>query len=800
MPHGKIKSKEDTWKEDELRKSLKTSKEKAGGKNKDQHRKATDKKSSSDKDKDGHGKRLSSKEPTKSKDDGTHKQRSKDVKDAEKSSTKSKHRADDKYKKETKHKEESRSSRSRDKSKHRDDDSKRRERKKDQAESNHTEPLLMRSRTFEIEKEETGESSGKEAKTEEKTKKRRDGDEGKDFNKERKERDREKRHRNETEEERRIRHEKRKESRREEKEDEENRKRKEEELEKANLVKTLAEKVAAGKQEEDDEENGYDQYEDDFEDYDDDFEQDDDEEEEDESDPDETAESSVPSSIAQRVLQKSGSAKSSASNSSIQQGMEDDYRSRVTQNSPKTNESDGNRPTSKRMFINFSSAKQREMSKRMANKQWQRAMELSKLIEMDFVAYNIFEMPPIKEYDMYMRTFGSMDTKQAYVQSEEIATEVETQTEEIDVIERWTQHPADGVVSSGTSNTANDDIRLQAKQEPYDAIGLGRFLQNVVGVVSILLDENFHDESSSAVVQSNLSFSEKSIVMAQLPILKGLSIVHCTFSTMQSNLFLTTHSSAGVDAETTAPGFVCVWNVAEPSMPYRLLACKAPPLCSCFSPYKANMVFVGLIDGSLVVYDLDEPSSMHTNSRLAENSLPIRHSTYTTAALEDDSHHSSVRALLAVTSPSESLADSEADLRAGLSYQLASLEEHGVLCLWVVVELQRSTLLDFDPGRSPGGRVKLVKSSVINLLSLLRDQSIGLQTLDMRLLPSNPNHFYIVCDRGFVIHGLKYGGKAVPRLHGSVDETSTGAEATCIDFSPFDPSYFLSQYLCECEE
>lgn len=52
------------------------------------------------------------------------------------------------------------------------------------------------------------------------------------------------------------------------------------------------------------------------------------------------------------------------------------------------------------------------MSKRMSNKQWQRAMELSKLIDIDFVAYDMFEMAPVKEYDMYMRTFGRMDTKQ----------------------------------------------------------------------------------------------------------------------------------------------------------------------------------------------------------------------------------------------------------------------------------------------------------------------------------------------------------------------------------------------------
>lgn len=44
----------------------------------------------------------------------------------------------------------------------------------------------------------------------------------------------------------------------------------------------------------------------------------------------------------------------------------------------------------------------------------------------------------------------------------------------------------------------------------------------------------------------------------------------------------------------------------------------------------ANVSTLLQVDGSVVVYDLDEPSSMHSQQQQQDGQLPIRQSTYTT--------------------------------------------------------------------------------------------------------------------------------------------------------------------------
>ena len=72
------------------------------------------------------------------------------------------------------------------------------------------------------------------------------------------------------------------------------------------------------------------------------------------------------------------------------------------------------RPTtaSGRTFINFVSAKQRSVSKKAAGRARQRGNELQKMIEFDIASFDLFDMPPINEYELYMRSFGRTNTIQ----------------------------------------------------------------------------------------------------------------------------------------------------------------------------------------------------------------------------------------------------------------------------------------------------------------------------------------------------------------------------------------------------
>ena len=65
-----------------------------------------------------------------------------------------------------------------------------------------------------------------------------------------------------------------------------------------------------------------------------------------------------------------------------------------------------------RTFINFVSAKERVMTSHAASKAARRGRELLQIIELDKAAYDMFDMPPVREYDMYIRSFGRTNSRQ----------------------------------------------------------------------------------------------------------------------------------------------------------------------------------------------------------------------------------------------------------------------------------------------------------------------------------------------------------------------------------------------------
>ena len=70
------------------------------------------------------------------------------------------------------------------------------------------------------------------------------------------------------------------------------------------------------------------------------------------------------------------------------------------------------KPARPRTFINFVSAKQRVMDQSVASKARRRASDLKNMIELDTVYYDLFDLPPVREYDLYIRSFGRSNTKQ----------------------------------------------------------------------------------------------------------------------------------------------------------------------------------------------------------------------------------------------------------------------------------------------------------------------------------------------------------------------------------------------------
>ena len=60
---------------------------------------------------------------------------------------------------------------------------------------------------------------------------------------------------------------------------------------------------------------------------------------------------------------------------------------------------------------------------------------------MDFVSFDMFDLPPLSEYEIYVKKFGSDTSRQMAVQTGEDNLEQETQTDSVPMSSIWVQCP-----------------------------------------------------------------------------------------------------------------------------------------------------------------------------------------------------------------------------------------------------------------------------------------------------------------------------------------------------------------------
>ncbi|KAM4543925.1 cytoplasmic dynein 2 intermediate chain 1 isoform 2-T2 [Fundulus diaphanus] len=462
-------------------------------------------------------------------------------------------------------------------------------------------------------------------------------------------------------------------------------------------------------------------------------------------------------------------------------------------------------------FIDFVAAKQREVSQKVATKQKKRSTELLRLIDLDVTAtFSLLDLPPVSEYEMYIKSFGNANAKQAYVQCNEDDTDRDVQTEEIEMCEKWTQHPPEYSGACGDPNLSQE-ARDQTRSElVLDSQRLMSFLRSASQVMVVLLEEDQAERKSLRKLKTrkdSLSFSEGSLQLnAKLPFLLGrqISLVH--FSQAQKHTMLSVHTPTATASAVRLDSctVVCVWNIWEPSRPQQILVYESEVQCCCFSPGKSSLVFAGTPVGSVVLWDLREHSSTHYRLKIGEDEWTFRHPTFSTDAVMSGSGHvSPVTSVEVVPSfaggrlrPELPPLASEEE-SSGLSFQLASLDESGLLNFWVVVELPRGNEAGSptDLGLRPGGKVKLLHSS--SLLTVQRPslreagKTRPFQTLLLKYHPTDSNQFFIGTNLGLVSHGTSHGLKAPPQFYRFQEVDERTVDISAIHFSPFRPNLFL---------
>ncbi|ELK19037.1 WD repeat-containing protein 60 [Pteropus alecto] len=284
-----------------------------------------------------------------------------------------------------------------------------------------------------------------------------------------------------------------------------------------------------------------------------------------------------------------------------------------------------------------------------------RSAKLLRLIDLDFsFTFSLLDLPPVNEYDMYIRNFGKKNTKQAYVQYNEDNVERDIQTEELETREVWTQHPGEGpAVSGGREDREDTDAAVVPK---VDTPRLSSFLRAACQVVAVLLEEDHvaAPSWSPGAPGSSLHFCDSATQLnTSLPFLQHRKVSCLHASRVQGQTVVSVHGLPG-----TAPAslldsryVLCVWDIWQPSGPQKILVCESEVTCCCLSPFKAFLLFAGTAHGSVVVWDLREDSRLHRYLRLSDCCWTFRMATFSTEM-------------------------------SGLSFHVASLDESGVLNVW----------------------------------------------------------------------------------------------------------------------
>ncbi|XP_064494022.1 cytoplasmic dynein 2 intermediate chain 1 isoform X4 [Pseudopipra pipra] len=545
-------------------------------------------------------------------------------------------------------------------------------------------------------------------------------------------------------------------------------------------------------------------YEDDFEDYEDDFEDDEDKSGE-ERDAEENLRE-IPFSRTSEIeeIQRAISAENDRIFNSPLKKLEDEKKEPIMENQSETV-----RNSFCGIFMDFQMANQRQSSRSMASKQKKRSSELLPLIDLDFsVSFSLLDLPPVNEYDMYIRNFGKMNTKQAYVQCNEDNLDRDIQTEEVETLEKWTQHPGESSLVSGGPRNSQDMSVNGVLTPKIDSQRLANFLRSACQVIAVLLEEDQVATQPRKLRsrQTSLSISDSCFQLnTNQPFLHDRKISCLYVSQVQRQTLLSVHGlpeRAGVDL-LNRKSLICVWNIWQPSSPQKVLICDSEVMCCCFSPSKTTLVFAGTIDGSLLVWDLREDSRMHPHMMMSGTDWTFRVPTFSTDGILNSVNHTSP--VLAVEPVSTSLDTDHSYGLSGLSYQeevsgppfqIASMDENGILSMWVVVELQKVDLAgsQTDLGLVPGGKVKLVHSSTMELNNSLFPKDIRQrmpQTLTIKFLSSNPNHFIVGTNIGLLGHGTRHGLKVVPKLFRPQESGLRSISITAIDFFPFGKPLFL---------
>eukprot|EP01061_Rhynchopus_euleeides_P021717 TRINITY_DN35444_c0_g1_i2.p1 TRINITY_DN35444_c0_g1~~TRINITY_DN35444_c0_g1_i2.p1 ORF type:complete len:903 (+),score=314.39 TRINITY_DN35444_c0_g1_i2:359-2710(+) len=450
-------------------------------------------------------------------------------------------------------------------------------------------------------------------------------------------------------------------------------------------------------------------------------------------------------------------------------------------------------------------------------RQYERAQEILQLVPLDCITYDMMEIQPITEYELYIRNFGSSNTEQ-------MATQVPDDTE-VDA----TAVQTDEITSGNQCTQVPEDLGLNPHSQPegrgrgryrIDTAKLSSFMTNCSGVFRVLLDESTTAMEGGVDSQAYPFSTKVTTLKTSRFIGNDRGTTGCVFSRVALQYMASIHGQSrgeppGGDASSNKAhlydGLCLVWNISNPSTPDKFCIAGGTITTATFSPYNGHLLYGGSSNGSVYLWDLREPDFAHVQKKSDRTSAILRTPTYSTDYMSGDNHSCAIRRILPV-GYNNILMGGMND--ADWSEQVATLDEMGCVKIWIVVDVVDKRAFEKDFGLNVGGKLRLFRSATVqpqptrlrfdpipvpekvtvredidpfdevqqakNISPMARKRRGPANTIwedpatfpdlcayDLEFQPDDASQFLIGSDGGYILHSSRFGDRAVPSRYRS---------------------------------
>lgn len=210
------------------------------------------------------------------------------------------------------------------------------------------------------------------------------------------------------------------------------------------------------------------------------------------------------------------------------------------------------------------------------DRQQRRAKDLLKTIELDKKSFSILDIDPSE-----MRTGFSSHLKNEKCQTNDDIFEIETQTDDIDYVTRWTQCPPEDSKGYGSEDPYNrgqaiEDNILEKFRLDVNVNDLQVFLNKASKVIETILNESSLETNKLSVdnksdLQFSQGFNRFGIPKYLSKLTKQAVLTNCCFSRDDSNYFVCSYDIQTIpDKEGKLNASLLIaWNINEPASPHK---------------------------------------------------------------------------------------------------------------------------------------------------------------------------------------------------------------------------------------